>query len=137
MSTWHFGLTQVSGTLPNRRGDVCRGGEEGRAEWAMAAGEPLSWSRRLDYKRMPPIDQCNGRTMAGTLVARLRAGISRELGAHPPHLTSPCLFSLGSFVMVPSRMNHSVRRLTFLLMMFDQLNHQPHSGVDRKITDNI
>lgn len=60
----------------------------------MAAGEPLSWSRRLDYKRMPPIDQCNGRTMAGTLVSRLRAGISRELGAHPfshnlisPHFT--------------------------------------------------
>lgn len=105
----------------------------------MAAGEPLSWSRRLDYKRMPPIDQCNGRTMAGTLVARLRAGISRELGAHPPshNLISPCFFSFGSFVMVLSRVNHIVRRLTFLVMMFDRLNHQTLSGVERKITDNI
>lgn len=83
-------------------------------EWAQAGGEPLTRSR-LHYKRMPPpIDQCNGRTMGGTLVARLRAGISRERGAHlqdtrtPP---PPPDFHL----VVTSRMNHSFRQFKIVL----------------------
>lgn len=73
--------------------------------------------------------------MAGTLVARLRAGISRELGAHlhqdthPPHLT---LFHLVWFIyhgnIADESQPHTVE---LLLVMFDQLNYPTQSGMDQ------